>query len=405
MPGFWIAASLLLAVAYALFVPILRGRALGQSVSRQKLNLELHRQRREEILAETGGDANSLQAELDRELLSDLAAEDPKPNPSSHAGKGALVATLVAAPVLACLLYLQLGRPDLSDFSAEPQANAETQGMAAELEAMTDRLAKRLEHEPNDIKGWLLLGRSYGQIEQYDQAVGAYERAMALDPKNLDIKGFYAEALAQANGGTFKGRPAELADEILAADPQHRNGLWVAAAAAAEQGETGKALAFLEKLKAQFPSDSEDNKFVGGVIAKLKGLPAEAESQVATAEPQPARPHKSIRVKVSLSPSLKSKAAPSDTLFVFARAASGPPMPLAIAKRQVSELPLEVNLDDTMGMVQGMNIAAFEELVIGARISKTGKALPAPGDLQGLSPPTKAESGKIYSVVIGEEVR
>jgi len=405
MLAFWIVAALLLAVAYALFVPALRGRVTSEAVNRQRLNLELHRQRREEILGDTGEDAAGLEAELDRELLSDLALTESPAKTSSTSGRGVFLVALAIVPVVAYVLYAQLGRPDLSDFSAAPQASAEAQGMAAELEVMVERLAQRLEKEPNDLKGWLLLARSYGQIEQYDKAVAAYQHALALDPKSLDIKGYYAEALAQANGGTFKGRPAEMADEILAVDPQHRNGLWVAAAAASERGETDKALAYLEKLKSQFPADSEDGQFVAGVIAKLKGAPAETENQAEASAPEAGQPQKKIQVKVSLAPTLKAKAAPGDTVFVFARAASGPPMPLAIAKRQVSELPLEVTLDDTMGMVQGMNISAFEELVIGARVSKTGKALPAPGDLQGLTPPTKVENGKTYSVEIGEEVR
>lgn len=405
MLAFWIVAALLLAVAYALFVPALRGRATSQAVNRQRLNLELHRQRREEILGDTGEDTAGLEAELDRELLSDLALTESSAKTANSSGRRIFLVALAIVPVVAYVLYAQLGRPDLADFSAAPQANAEAQGMAAELEVMVERLAQRLEKEPNDIKGWMLLARSYGQIEQYDKAVAAYERALALDPKSLDIKGYYAEALAQANGGTFKGRPAEMADEILAVDPQHRNGLWVAAAAAAERGETDKALAYLERLKSQFPADSEDGQFVAGVIAKLKGAPAETENQAEASAPEAGQPQKKIQVKVSLAPALKAKAAPGDTVFVFARAASGPPMPLAIAKRQVSELPLEVTLDDTMGMVQGMNISAFEELVIGARVSKTGKALPAPGDLQGLTPPTKVENGQTFSLEISEEVR
>lgn len=408
MLGFWITAVLLLLAAYALFIPALKGRFTGGASSRQKLNLELHRQRREEMLAEADADADALAVELDRDLLSDLSIDEGSTKRKASGGRGALLAALAAAPVLAFVLYFQLGRPDLADFSAGPQKSEEAQGMAAELEVMTERLAKRLENEPGDVKGWLLLARSYGQIEQYDRAVGAYERAMALDPENLDVKGFYAEALAQANGGTFTGRPAELAGEILAKDPQHRNGLWVAAAAAAERGETDKSMSYLEKLKAQFPADSEDGKFVAGVMAKLQGqeaLAAPEEQAGAGPAAEPATPQKSIRVKVTLAAAMKSKAAPGDTVFVFARAAKGPPMPLAIVKKQVSDLPLDVTLDDTMGMVQGMNLSAFDELVIGARVSKTGRALPAPGDLQGLTAPTRAEDGQSYAVEIVEEVR
>jgi cytochrome c-type biogenesis protein CcmH len=125
---------------------------------------------------------------------------------------------------------------------------------------------------------------------------------------------------------------------------------------------------------------------------EASGLPATGEQ-------------KSIRVKVSLATTLKAKATPEDTVFIFARAAAGPPMPLAIVRKKVKDLPVEVTLDDSMSMMQGMNLSAFDKLVIGARISKTGQALPQPGDLQGLTKPTEINNGGIYAVDISEEVK
>ena len=117
-----------------------------------------------------------------------------------------------------------------------------------------------------------------------------------------------------------------------------------------------------------------------------------------------AKPKKTIKVKVSQAPALKKKAGPDDTVFIFAKAASGPPMPLAISRKKVKELPAEVTLDDSMGMVANMNLSSFEQLVIGARVSKSGSALPAAGDLQGMNAPVAVKNGKAYSVQIGQEV-
>ena len=114
---------------------------------------------------------------------------------------------------------------------------------------------------------------------------------------------------------------------------------------------------------------------------------------------------KSSKVRVSLASALKAQATPEDTVFIFARAAAGPPMPLAIVKKQVKDLPLEVTLDDSMGMVQGMNLSAFDRVVIGARISKSGQAMPQSGDLQGLTKPTEIQNGGAYAVEIGEVVK
>jgi cytochrome c-type biogenesis protein CcmH len=111
-----------------------------------------------------------------------------------------------------------------------------------------------------------------------------------------------------------------------------------------------------------------------------------------------------IRVKVSLADSVKAKADPQDSLFVFARAAEGPPMPLAVVRKQAKDLPLEVVLDDSMSMMQGMNLSSFERLVIGARVSKSGKPTPSPGDLQGLTEPVAPVKDETLSVVVDREV-
>jgi cytochrome c-type biogenesis protein CcmH len=107
---------------------------------------------------------------------------------------------------------------------------------------------------------------------------------------------------------------------------------------------------------------------------------------------------------VTLSPALKARAAPDDSVFVFARASEGPPMPLAVVRRQVRDLPLDVTLDDSMAMMAGRKISSFERIVIGARISKSGKPTPSPGDLQGLSGPLPSATTTVQSIEIREIV-
>jgi hypothetical protein len=119
---------------------------------------------------------------------------------------------------------------------------------------------------------------------------------------------------------------------------------------------------------------------------------------------QPGRPVHSITVTVTLSPALAGKAAPGDTVFIFARAAQGPRMPLAIVRKQVRDLPVTVTLDDSMAMMPNMKMSSFPELVIGARVSKSGDAIPKPGDLEGYAPPLKAGAGGPVEVVIASVV-
>ena len=406
MIGFWILAALLLLVAYALFAPALLGKQRRSTVDRQKLNLALHQQRREELAKEfSGKELDGLQAELDKDLLGDLSAGESKGGTSNDKGRFGLLVALIAAPLLGLFIYGQLGRYDLADFRAEAQAKPHEKPVGApEFQEMIGRLAERLQKDSGDLKGWMLLGRSYEQTEQYDKAVEAYAQARKLAPEDLDIKAAYAEALGESQEGNYTGEAAQIAAEILAKDPKHRSGLWLAGAAAAQMGDTPKAIRYLETLRAEFPKDSPDDKNLSKIIAELKGGGAEEEGEAAAQLPETGE-KKSIQVKVSLAAALKSKAAPDDLVFIFARAASGPPMPLAIVRKKAKELPVEVTLDDSMSMVQGMNLSAFDQLVIGARISKSGQALPKPGDLQGLTKPTAVENGGKYSVEIGEEVK
>ena len=133
-------------------------------------------------------------------------------------------------------------------------------------------------------------------------------------------------------------------------------------------------------------------------------IPADAGQDQRNANPparsQSALPMRSIKVAVKLSPALAGKAAPGDTVFIFARAAQGPKMPLAIVRMQMKDLPTTVTLDDSMAMVPDMKMSSFPQLVIGARISKTGDAIPKPGDLEGYAPPLKAGAAGPVEVVI-----
>ena len=143
-------------------------------------------------------------------------------------------------------------------------------------------------------------------------------------------------------------------------------------------------------------------------VATLPGghppIPADAGQGQRNASPparlQTALPARSIKVTVRLSPALAAKAAPGDAVFIFARAAQGPRMPLAIVRKQVRELPVTVTLDDSMAMVPDMKMSSFPELVIGARVSKSGDAIPKPGDLEGYTAALKAGATGPVEVVI-----
>ena len=399
MTLFWIAAALMLLLGYLMFVPALLGKTGSTSISRARLNLELHRQRQQELAADAASPAalNSLAAESERHLLGDLEAAREPVASASRAGRTGLIAALALLPLLAGGGYLWLGRPDLV---AQPPAPAVSR---AETEKAIESLAERLQQNPNDLEGWILLGRSLQATHQNERAVQAFGFAMKMAPDNLDLQCFYAEALAEANQGSMLGEPLERVQGILQKNPRHKTALWLAGIAETQRGDMAAAVRHWRLLQAQLAPGSPEAQEIGNFIDKAQAE-AGTVSPAAGEPPQPATGGKRIQVRVELADNLKGQASPEDTVFIFARAAEGPPMPLAVARKQVKDLPLEVTLDDSMSMVAGMNLSAFERLVIGARVSKSGRPVPSPGDLEGLTDPVTPGPEARYDIRIGRVV-
>lgn len=391
MTGFWLSAVLLLIVGYVFFLPALLGKTGSGRINRARLNLLLHRQRQTELAQEAASpeDLERLTAESERNLLGDLEAAEETKAQSSTRGRSAVLATLAIVPVLALTLYLALGRIDL--------IGARAPNNMADVQDSIRQLAERLAKQPNDLEGWVLLARSLQATDQPDKAVTAYEFALKLAPEDLDVKALYAQALAETHQGSMAGKPTEIVDEILKKNPDHQTALWMAGIAAAERKDAAKTVEYWERLKKQFGPGSEEAKQIEGYIAQVQGLPA----QTTPSEPAAAKgAGKQIRVTVTLAENLKSRVAPDDALFVFARAAEGPPMPLAVVRKQAKDLPVKVVLDDSMSMMQGMTLSTADRIVIGARISKSGQPKAEAGDLQGLSEAVAPEDNGSYKIVV-----
>lgn len=407
MVQFWIAAALMLLIGFAFFLPVLTGKGAASGADRAKLNLLLHRQREQELAQEamTPEALQALGADSERNLLGDLESVSGHATSAQGGGRIALIMTLVAMPLVGLLTYFALGRPDLVGL-APPSQEMAAQSHAGELEASVQRLADRLKENPNDLQGWTMLGRSLLMMKQPDKAVTAFEYALKLAPEDLDVKARYAEALADASQDGMAGKPLAIAEEILQKNPNHQGALWLAGVAAAERKDGAKAAEYWTRLQALFAPDSQEAQQLGRYIAQAQGKPMPTEPMQAAAQQAEGEPAKaagggmSIRVKVTLADSLKAKAAPDDALFIYARAAEGPPMPLAVAKKRASDLPLEVVLDDSMSMMPGMTLSSFPRIVIGARISKSGRPTTSPGDLQGQAGPLAPEKDHGYAVTV-----
>jgi cytochrome c-type biogenesis protein CcmH len=182
----------------------------------------------------------------------------------------------------------------------------------------------------------------------------------------------------------------------LAIDPDQWKALALAGTAALERKDYKQAIAYWERLRKVLPPDSGMEQSVEASIAEARALagakPApKAKARVASS--------KEVTGKVSLAQGLAARAAPTDTVFIFARAANGPPMPLAVLRKQVRDLPLEFTLDDTMAMSPSLKLSDFPEVIVGARISRSGSATAQSGDLRGQSKPVKVGTTGIAIVI------
>jgi cytochrome c-type biogenesis protein CcmH len=256
--------------------------------------------------------------------------------------------------------------------------------------------------------------------------VPAYAKAVELVGENAGLLADYADVLALANNRSLEGEPMKVIQRALKANPDQLKALSLAGTYAFEKKDYATAVKYWERIVVLAPTSPDapkDPRFVDQVRAsvaearQLGGMPPAADAPPAAAMAQAAQappggdapaaapnPDAFVSGKVTLAAALAAKASPEDTVFIFARAAEGPRMPLAIIRKQVKDLPIEFKLDDAMAMQPAMRLSAFPRVVVGARVSKKGDAVPQPGDLQGASEPVKVGTANLkieISQVVG----
>ncbi len=394
MMGLWLGAVLMVVVALAfLLPPLLRSSTKHDpDVDRQQLNVSIYRSRLEELeVAFSEGeldddDYRATRADLERAMMTDVPAEQAVPETSSSTHPLTAALLTVAVPVAALGLYLTLGTPQALSPSIATRVSADGNAINAEqlpsVESMLASLQARLESHPEDTKGWRLLGRTYAHLERLNEASQAFAQALALQPDNAEAMIDHAEILGRLAGDRLQGEALELVRRALSMDPLHKRALWLAGFGALQAGDNTLAISHWEKLQTQGGLEPQEVEIVSRMLARARGEMAPAPSTpVASANVSDIR----IKVRVELAPELQGQAAPADTVFIYARAADGPRMPLAIVRKQVRDLPLSVELDDTMAMRPEFRLSLFPEVIINARVSKTGDARPVSGDLLGSS--------------------
>lgn len=415
---FWIVTAVMILIALAFIAPsLLRASELPDS-DRDTQNVIIARERLAELKSEH--EAGSLseeeyeqtRLELEQALLIDLdsgsgdSADTAAPK-STGSSPFALLFSALFIVGATLSVYFYLGTPQLVD--GEALVAQQQDGELPSIDEMLGMLEARLAQNPEDAEGWYLLGRTHMAMKEYQKAATAFDKVNQLVSDQPSILLALADALAMSAGGDLQGRPAELIRRAVSLAPDDQTALWLAGMVESQSGNPALALQHLRHLKPMLAADPDATQQVDRLIAateqQLANLaPGTAPEQTAQAEPAAAPSGAAITARITLSEELAERVKPDEILFIYARALSGPKMPLAAVRMRASDLPATVELNEAQAMVPGMSLARFPQVVVGARISQSGNAIAASGDLLGEVSPVTVSDDAVVELVIDSVV-
>ncbi|MGB5279730.1 MAG: c-type cytochrome biogenesis protein CcmI [Arenicellales bacterium] len=399
--SFWIITILMVVAGLALLLPALRGKKSSDPDGNREQNISIARERMSELKNELEAGTLSKETyeetleELEKGLLIDVADVDGTAASISAApaGKMIMIALVVLVPLLSFGLYDLLGSPQYLDVAgpgnhSSMSSNTSVPSTAKELPSMEEMivgLKKKTAENPDDPNAWYLLGRLYAATEQFPLSVEAYEKLVVVSDRQATALVVLADSLAMTQGGKLAGRPISLVKEALEKEPAHTTALWMAGQAAADQKQYLEAIDYWQRAAQGLQDDKEMlaelRTMIDEAVVLAKGAGMEVADVSLPSLPEPL-PGNSISIEVTIDPSLLQQIGENDVLFIFARAVSGPPMPLAAIKRQARELPVSIVLDDSSLLRPGTSLSQFEQLKLGARVSRSGQPVAQSGDLQ-----------------------
>lgn len=403
---FWIlAGALALFVALLVVWPLLRP-VTAPETSLLALDRDITRERLAELEQDHAAGRLSdeayagMRAELARALF-DASEREPVRHASGGRQRWWAVVLLVSLPLAASVFYqLVLQRPELARWWQLEQDMMPTVEQLAHGRMPKDDMARftvgdmvhvlqrYLQGQPDNGDGWFMLGVSYLELRMPEQAAEAFERAYRQLPDRVQVKLAYAQALMLSQSGQLTPEARTLIQAVLNEQPNHEGALLMLAAGAFESGELATAQSVLIRLRdLRLAQHGPQDKALAELDRSLAAVTERLRQQQAQGE-QTSAP---LVVTVKLGPALAAKVRPQDTVFVFARALNGPPMPLAVVRKPASALPLVVSLDDSQAMAPGLRLSAFPDVVVEARISRTGNARATSGDLTAVAVPVKQD--------------
>jgi cytochrome c-type biogenesis protein CcmH len=403
MTLFWILSAALLLVA-VLFValPLWRSAASDNDVLRDAANLGILRDQSTELEEDLRNGLLTRDAyeqgkrELQVRLIEEVKTTGRTDKLPRNPARVLAITLAVLLPVFSVAVYLTVGSPDAV---VPPQAIATDADGLIRSDDGLQQMEKKLQRFPKSPNDWWTLARSYTELKRFPDAARAYEHLVGLVPNEPQLWANYAEVYAMAHGQTLQNTEvSKFLAKSLELDPANPTALALSGSAAMERGDFVATITNWQKLVDQAPPGSEDAKMYLDGIKRARKLLAEQpggkeklvllsleRAHEKAAEKAAANTSAVITGVVSLSPALAGKVAPTDTVFILARAAQGPKMPLAVLRAQVKDLPAKFTLDDSMAMQPQLKLSGFKQVVVVARVSKSGTPMAQPGDLQGLT--------------------
>ena len=403
-----LALGMVLCVAGVLMWVLLRQRPVVTHASQAKANAKVYRDQIADLDREHESghisDAEWQQSrdELSMRLLEDTSAQDDPVAKQEKPAFWTAVLVAVALPLSAVGMYMWVGEPDALNPMAV-QSNDKVD--PTQLLQMAESLAQKLNDKPDNLQGWVMLGRTYRTLEKFDASVQAYDRALKLSADD-DLKLERVEVLAMKSQGNFEGEPWNVIRDILQRDPQNYGALLMAGSASYSHEKFADALKYWQQARKPLAADNPDVPGLDEAIASVQqklGMPAQVakgpSAQMNAAQTPAAAPSANtsgaastgltVSGQVAIAEALKGKVKPSDVVFIYATPANGERMPLAIFKTTVAQLPLAFTLDDSTAMTPDRKLSGAGEVLVKVRVSKSGNAMPQSGDLAGTLGPVK----------------
>ena len=395
MTSFLIPALLLLILVLVLLLRPFLFPVKESATSRRQMNAAIYREELDKLEDDRlsglvdGASYEQAHAEMRQRLFQDTDEADDLAVLGSP--KKTIIGICIFVILLSAGFYFFLGdAPRIAQKGAEKPMTQES------VEKMVAEFAAKMEKEPDNLKGWAMLARSYRILGRNAEAEQAYARAGSFVDADPQLLADYADVLAANASGNFSGKPQQLINKALTLDPDNLLALWLSGTAAFNVQNYKAAVQSWDKLAKQLPADSDEARAIAASIAE-----ARSKGGLSPAS-KPALSSQGVGGLVEISPQIKERIKSGDILMVIARK-PGERMPVAVLKTAITTFPMRFVLNDALAMNPNALISQLPQVSVEVRISKTGMAMPESGDL--ISTPQTIKVGTKDARLVIDQIR